>query len=131
MNVPLGVLSAVYAAVRLLEYRLRVGRLGERADALPRVVAGDEWRPHCPDGLKRQIVEEVRQELLATGRQMTDVDGVKEHFGSLSWALVRAANTEPALRIRVVGPTAEVVAQREEEVAARVRRIAARFDVTL
>jgi phosphomannomutase len=128
---PAGYDDATYAAVRVLEYMGRSGSLGRRLDSLPPVVAGDEWRPHCPDGVKRQIVKEVEESFKAAGYRVSAVDGVKAHFGSLSWALVRAANTEPALSIRVVGPSKADVAQVESEIAALVRKVAARYDVTL
>lgn len=127
----LGYDDAMYAAARLVEYVLRVGPLGVGADALPAVVASEEWRPACPDGLKRVIVEEVMLEFRASGVIVSDIDGAKAHFGRLSWALVRAANTEPALSVRVVGPTLEAVQTRLAEVIAVVRRIAAQHGVTL
>ena len=128
---PAGYDDATYAAVRVLEYMGRHGSLGRLLDSLPPVVAGDEWRPHCPDGVKRRIVDGAKDEFAARGYRVSVVDGVKAHFGPLSWALVRAANTEPALSVRVVGPTGDDVAQVEREIVALVREVAARYDVTL
>lgn len=127
----LGYDDAIYAAARLVEYIHRLGPIGPRVDALPPVVAGDEWRPRCPDGLKRRIVDDVARSFRESGYRVTEVDGVKAHFGPLAWALVRAANTEPVLSVRVVGPNHEEVARLESQIMEVVRNAAARYDVSL
>jgi phosphomannomutase len=127
----LGYDDAIYAAARLVEYVHRLGPIGPRVDALPRVVAGDEWRPHCPDNLKRKIVDDVARSFRESGYRVTEVDGVKAHFGPLAWALVRAANTEPVLSVRVVGPNPQDVAGLESRIKEVVRNAAARYDVSL
>ena len=127
----LGYDDAIYAAARLVEYVHRLGPIGPRVDALPPVVAGDEWRPRCPDNLKRRIVEDVARSFRESGYRVTEVDGVKAHFGPLAWALVRAANTEPVLSVRVVGPNPQDVARLESQIMEVVRNAAARYDVRL
>ncbi len=127
----LGYDDAIYVAARLVEYVHRLGPIGRLVDSLPPVVASDEWRPGCPDGLKRRIVEEVGRSFRDAGYLISEVDGVKAHFGPLAWALVRAANTEPALSVRVVGPTATAVGRFHREIVEIVRQAAARYDVDL
>lgn len=128
---PSGYDDATYAAVRVLEYLGRHGPLADAIAELPDVVAGDEWRPRCPDDVKRRVVSDVEAIFAQLGYPVSAIDGVKAHFGPLCWALVRAANTEPCLSVRVVGPTQDDVSQVESEIVAIVRQAAARYDVTI
>jgi phosphomannomutase len=127
----LGFDDAIYGAARILDLMERRGTLGRMTVDLPKVVASDEWRPHCPDELKRAIVEDCRREFESTGRIVTTVDGVKTHYGPRRWALVRAANTEPALSVRVVGTSPDEVAAILREVRAIVRTTASRRGLSL
>jgi phosphomannomutase/phosphoglucomutase len=102
--------DAVYAAARLLEILATSGAsLTALLADLPPVHTTPELRVDCPDALKFQVVERVRERLRAS-YPVNDVDGVRAQFAE-GWGLVRASNTQPALVLRFEATSA---AKRDE-----------------
>lgn len=71
--------------------------------ALPTLYSTPEYRPHCPDSDKENVIETVGRALSAKG-EVVDVDGVRIKFAR-GWGLLRASNTEPVLSLRFEGET--------------------------
>jgi phosphomannomutase/phosphoglucomutase len=91
--------DAVYAACRLLEILARSERpLSQYLADLPKMYNTPEIRIPCPESVKFQVVERVKQEL-AKAHPVIDVDGVRVVFPH-GWGLVRASNTGPILVLR-------------------------------
>ncbi len=96
--------DALYAAARLLGYMDRAGRplsemLADLIEGLPRYVSSPELRVGCPDYLKEEVVEAVR-DAFARRYQVIDIDGARIYFDDRDWALIRASNTSPMLSLR-------------------------------
>ena len=77
--------DALYAAALLLQYMDRDGRplsqmLAELLEGLPRYVSSPEIRVDCPDYLKDEVVDAVRERLAARYR-VIDIDGARVYFG--------------------------------------------------
>ena len=72
--------------------------LSRLVDELPQYVSTPEMRLECPDELKFQLVERVR-EFFKKGHEVIEIDGARILFGD-GWGLVRASNTQPALVAR-------------------------------
>jgi len=104
--------DAIYAACRIVELLRKERRLQGRpvplssllAD-LPRPVSTPEIRFDCPDAIKFQVVDRVR-ELYTSGndmplraREVITVDGIRAVFEG-GWGLLRASNTQPVLVMR-------------------------------
>jgi phosphomannomutase len=92
--------DAIYATLRLLEILGHTQKtVGELLADVPETFATPEIRVACPDDLKRDVVERIRQRYRPT-RQVVDVDGARVDFGGGAWGLCRASNTQPALVLR-------------------------------
>ncbi|MEZ4220109.1 MAG: phosphomannomutase/phosphoglucomutase [Polyangiaceae bacterium] len=97
--------DAIYAALRLLEILSNSGKtVGELLADLPSGVSTPEIRAHCPDHLKFQVVDRVREAMRGKG-QLSEIDGVRVTFDDGAWALARASNTGPVIVLRFEAPT--------------------------
>ena len=111
--------DAIYASVRLLEILSRTGRrLSELLADVPRTVTTPEIRIPCPDRIKFQVMETVRDNFRTRG-EIIDIDGVRVSFGD-GWGLLRASNTQPVIVLRFEAPT-----------QVRLDAIRAEFDLVL
>ncbi|MDF1561630.1 MAG: phosphomannomutase/phosphoglucomutase [Deltaproteobacteria bacterium] len=91
--------DACYATLRLLEILSHTrAPLSELLEGLPETFTTPELRVPCPEEVKFRVVELVR-DLLASHRQVVDVDGVRVIHPD-GWGLLRASNTQPLLVLR-------------------------------
>jgi phosphomannomutase/phosphoglucomutase len=103
--------DAIYAACRMLEIVAREGRpLAEMLADLPPAVATPEIRVDCPDALKFEVAEKVKERFRKAGSDIIDVDGVRVKFPE-GWGLIRASNTQPVLVMRFEATTPEKLAE--------------------
>ncbi len=96
--------DALYAAALLLGYIDRASLplsqiLADLVDGLPHYVSSPELRVDCPDYLKEEVVEKVR-DTFASRQRVIDIDGARIYFDEHDWALIRASNTSPKLSLR-------------------------------
>jgi phosphomannomutase/phosphoglucomutase len=122
----LGYDDAIYASCRLVELLSRTDqKLSRLLQDVPKTSITPEIRVDCPDEIKFQVVERVKEEL-KKGHPIIDVDGVRVQFGD-GWGLVRASNTQPALVLRFEAPTekrlTEIKKWVEDKVHAAIRKI--------
>jgi phosphomannomutase/phosphoglucomutase len=91
--------DAIYASVRLLEILSQTGqRISEILADVPRTYSTPEIRRECPDNIKFQIVEEIREHFQGK-YEIISIDGVRILFDD-GWGLIRASNTQPVLVLR-------------------------------
>lgn len=114
--------DALYAAALLLKYMDRAGRplsemVTDLLHGLPRYVSTPEIRIDCPDYLKFDVVDAVREQL-ARRYRVIDIDGARVYFGESDWALIRASNTAPKLSLRFEGRDEAAVQRMKEEMYA-------------
>ncbi len=118
--------DALYAAALLLSYLDRAGKplsvvLAEILEGLPRYVSSPELRLDCPDYLKWDVVDAVRDAFIRDHR-VIDIDGARIYFGEHDWALIRASNTSPKLSLRFEGESAASVQRMKEALQAELRK---------
>jgi phosphomannomutase/phosphoglucomutase len=118
--------DALYAAALLLSYMDRDGRplscmLSELMEGLPRYVSSPELRIDCPDYLKWDVVDALRDAFVQRYR-VIDIDGARVYFGESDWALIRASNTAPKLSLRFEGRSEERVQRMKAEVRAELQQ---------
>jgi phosphomannomutase/phosphoglucomutase len=92
--------DAIYAALRLLEIMAQAGppySVKRLLQGLPQMVSTPEIRLDCPDEVKFQVVQKMKEAF--KDYPMVDIDGLRVQF-QRGWALVRASNTQPALVLR-------------------------------
>lgn len=93
-----------FAAGRILQVLANSDHtLSQLDNSLPRLYSTPEYRPHCPDQDKINVINNVKTALRGKGA-ITDVDGVRIKF-ERGWGLLRASNTEPVLSLRFEGET--------------------------
>jgi phosphomannomutase/phosphoglucomutase len=103
--------DGIYAGARLLEILGRTGKtVRELLADLPHTETTPEIRIDCPDAVKFEVADRVRDQLRAAGRDVIDVDGVRLTLPH-GWGLLRASNTQPALVMRFEADTPEHLAQ--------------------
>ena len=92
--------DALYAAIRILGYIARgTETLTEIRDKLPSPINTPELRFPCADTRKFDVIDEVRDRLIAAGADINDIDGVRVRTAD-GWWLLRASNTQDALVAR-------------------------------
>ena len=100
--------DAFYAAGRLLRILSNSGKkLSEHIAEMPSYPSTAETRFACPDNLKFEIVERVREAAVEEMETIT-VDGVRIIHKD-GWSLLRASNTQPVLVTRCEGRTNETL----------------------
>jgi len=118
--------DAIYASCRLVELLSRTDqKLSQLLQDIPKTSITPEIRVDCPDEIKFQVVEKVKEELEKT-YPIIDVDGVRVQFGD-GWGLVRASNTQPVLVLRFEASTekrlTEIKKWVEDKVQTAIREI--------
>ena len=77
---------------------------------LPKTYMTPEFKAHCPDDKKFEIVKSLVTHFTALYDCIT-IDGVRVKFDSTSWGAVRASNTSPNLTLRFEADTEEKLAE--------------------
>jgi len=118
--------DALYASALLLRYMDHHGEplsrmLADLLEGLPVYVSSPELRLDCPDYMKWDVVNSVR-EVFARRYRVIDIDGARIYFGEGDWALIRASNTSPKLSLRFEGRSQESVERMKGEVHAELVR---------
>ncbi|MBC7236798.1 MAG: phosphomannomutase, partial [Chloroflexi bacterium] len=118
--------DALYAAALLLQYMDRDGRplsqmLAELWEGLPRYVSSPEIRINCPEYLKGDVVQAVR-DAFASRYRIIDIDGARVYFDEHDWALIRASNTSAKLSLRFEGRTQESLERMKAEMRAELAK---------
>ena len=114
--------DAIYASCRLIEILLKAqAPFSSLLADLPSTQVTPEIRLECPDDVKFQVVETIRNRLVEAARQpnatnsnnpslvireVITIDGVRVCFDD-GWGLIRASNTQPALVLRFEATSAE------------------------
>ncbi|MGI5828873.1 MAG: phosphomannomutase/phosphoglucomutase [Bradymonadia bacterium] len=124
----IGVDDALYAALSLCE--IADGKpISTQFEGIATAFATPELRVSCPDALKFQIVEELKdayKELYS----VCELDGARIDFPG-AWALLRASNTEAALVLRVEAQSAEACRALFVEFSAKCQSVARKHGVEL
>ncbi len=111
--------DAFYAAGRLLRLLAAQDRkLSEILDTIPSYPSTAETRIDCPDAVKFDVVDAIRDSALKEHEAIT-VDGVRVLYSD-GWGLVRASNTQPVIVARCEGRTEEALRRIEKDMKARI-----------
>lgn len=101
--------NAFYAAGRLCRIISNTDKkLSELMSTIPLYPSTIETRFDCPDDVKFDVVEKVKQKALEEGLKSVTVDGIRIIYEN-GWGLVRVSNTQPVLVARCEGRTKEAL----------------------
>jgi len=116
--------DAIYASCRLIELLSKTNKkLSQLLSDVPKTSITPEIRVDCPDEIKFEVVEKVK-EALRKDYPVIDVDGVRVKFEH-GWGLVRASNTQPALVLRFEALTDNQVQDIKKLVENKVQKVVA------
>ncbi len=92
--------DAIYAAGRFLEILSKTEKKASQLLAdLPKTFNTPEIRIDCPEDIKFDVVEKVKNYFQKKKYDINDIDGMRITFED-GWALVRASNTQAVLVLR-------------------------------
>ncbi|HNU69112.1 MAG TPA: phosphomannomutase/phosphoglucomutase [Myxococcota bacterium] len=99
--------DAVYAATRYLEVLDAFsGPASAMLASIPKTFSTPELRVDCPDQIKVDVVEHLKDHYQGAGHDVVTIDGARVLFQG-GWGLVRASNTQPVLVLRFEADTPE------------------------
>lgn len=102
--------DAIYASLRLLEILSQTGRsLSDLLGDVPKTYSTPEIRLDCPDHIKFQVVEAVKEHF-RKDYPIIDIDGVRIPFHD-GWGLLRPSNTQPVVVLRFEANTEKRLAE--------------------
>ncbi len=111
----------ILASIKLLNIISRSQRpLSALVAELPAYHSSPQIRLSCPDTLKAQVVEQVKNHFKAS-YPVDELDGARIDFGD-GWALVRASNTQPVLSLRFEATSLERLEDLQAQVLEEVER---------
>ena len=92
--------DALYGAGKILEILSQSDKKFSRQFTdLPEMATTPEFKAHCPDDKKFEIVKKLQETFSRTHKCVT-IDGVRVNFDEKSWGAVRCSNTSPNLTLR-------------------------------
>ncbi|MBT3834813.1 phosphomannomutase/phosphoglucomutase [Candidatus Peribacteria bacterium] len=91
--------DALVAALRVISiFNRKTISFSSLFSEYPKIFQIPEWRPHCDDDKKTEVVKKVTEEFQKDYPCIT-IDGVRIDFGNGAWAGIRQSNTSPKLSI--------------------------------
>ncbi len=93
--------DALVAAMRVLSIMKTSGEhsLSPLLSHYPTIYQTPEWRPHCDDDKKSDVIRKVSQHFQKKGYPCITIDGVRIDFGDGAWAGIRQSNTAPKISV--------------------------------
>jgi len=98
--------DALFSALKLAEVVSEEDDFSKYLDTLPKIYISSEIFVKTPEEKKFLIVEKLKNYLKEENIDFIDVDGARILFEN-GWALIRASNTSPFLKLRFEGETKE------------------------
>lgn len=96
--------DAILIPLKIAEILIKENkRLSQFVDQM-KIYPFDEIVFECKDEIKFQVVENLKEKLKRKYEKINTLDGVKVHF-DFGWALIRASNTSPKIRLYVEAKT--------------------------
>jgi len=114
--------DALLGAARIIEIIAKSNKpLSEAFNDLPKAFATPEFKAHCPDNKKFEIVKNLVSHFTALYDCIT-IDGVRINFDENSWGAVRASNTSPNLTLRFESNTPKRLKEIQGIMVAELRK---------
>jgi phosphomannomutase/phosphoglucomutase len=102
--------DALFSALKLAEFVSQYNNFTSLIDALPPIYASPEIFVKTPDKEKFTIIEDLKKYLKEKKIDFIAVDGARIQFAN-GWALARASNTSPYIKIRFEGKTKKTLGE--------------------
>ena len=102
-----------------------VSRLGQKLSEVVKELPARLFKRleiRCSDETKFQVINKIREKAIETYENTNTIDGVKIVFPD-SWALVRASNTSPMLRLSIEARDQERLDELEKEMTRLINSV--------
>jgi len=96
--------DALFSALKLSEIVSQTDNFAEFIDTFPKIYTSKEMFINVPDDRKFLMIEDLKKYLRKSKVDFIDIDGARINFEN-GWALARASNTSPYIKIRFEGKT--------------------------
>ncbi len=96
--------DALFSALKLAEIVSQADNFAEFIDTFPKIYTSKEMFINVPDDRKFLMIEDLKKHLRKSKVDFIDIDGARINFEN-GWALARASNTSPYIKIRFEGKT--------------------------
>jgi len=106
--------DALFASLKLAEIASEYENFSQYIDSLPSFEASPEVFIDFPDEKKFKVIANLQKYLRENNYDFIDLDGARINFPG-GWALIRASNTEPALKCRFEGKTKKSLTEIEKK----------------
>lgn len=114
--------DAFFAACKILEILAHSEKkFSQQFEKLPQMETTPEFKAHCPDDKKFQIVKQLTDHFTRTHQCIT-IDGVRINFDKNSWGAVRCSNTSPNLTLRFEALNKEKLAEIQKIVVHELKK---------
>lgn len=94
-------------------------QLSNLIQAFPKVFQTPEWRPHCPDDKKVEVVLRITEHF-QKDYPVATLDGARIDFGDGAWAGIRYSNTSPCLSVCIEARSEQKLKEIEKEILEHV-----------
>jgi phosphomannomutase/phosphoglucomutase len=81
---------------------------------------------NCSDETKFQVINKIKEKAVETYKNIDTIDGVKIVFAD-SWALIRASNTSPILRLSIEARDRKRLDELKEEITKLIKSVNVKF----
>lgn len=113
--------DAIYAAGRFCELLSKTEKKASELLAdVPQTFNTPEIRSDCPEDIKFEVVEKVKNYFQSKNYNINDIDGMRITFAD-GWALVRASNTQAVLVLRFESTDANRLEEIKKMVSEKVK----------
>jgi phosphomannomutase len=118
--------DAIINSIYMTEIVSRLGRkLSKVVKELPTRLF-KRFEIGCSDETKFQVINRIKEKAIETYENTITIDGVKIVFPD-SWALIRASNTSPMLRLSIEARDQERLAELEKEMTNLIKSINGKY----
>ncbi|MFC1632554.1 phosphomannomutase/phosphoglucomutase [Patescibacteria group bacterium] len=113
--------DAIFATAKLAEIVAeKDAEFPAYVESLPKLVASPEIFIDSPDDVKFKAIEKFVELVKEKGYDFLDIDGARVEMEN-GWALVRASNTTPTIKVRFEADTEENLKQIMDEIGALMK----------
>jgi phosphomannomutase/phosphoglucomutase len=114
--------DATFAACKIVELIATSDKtFSQHFEDLPKMETTPEFKAHCPDDKKFQIVKELTDHFTRLHKCVT-IDGVRVNFDDTAWGAVRCSNTSPNLTLRFEAQSKEKLNQIQAEMVDQLKK---------
>ncbi len=117
-----GLDDSIFAGLKLLEIlSSNKQSLADLVDSIPKYPTTNVESVSCTDEAKFDVIRTLKPKMDKLGYKVIDIDGIKA-LSNEGWFLIRASNTNPAIKVNAEGKTEDAAKKLHEFAVEAVRK---------